>query len=103
MTLVEHDVGRVEHVHAKSNLRLETTCSVKLSSSHGTIFPFSTLFQKLDTLLSSSALVARSNELRVSLQFIMDDFHPEDLDRATFMEGLAAIFCGAEVRVVSTT
>lgn len=76
---------------------LKTRCSVKLSSPHGAIFPFSTLFEKLETLVSSGALVTGSNKLQISARFVMDDLSPQDVDTTAFIYGLATIFGGAEV------
>lgn len=101
MTLVEHNLGESEHIYAKSNLKLKTRCSVKLSSSLGAIFPFSVLFKELDTLVSSAAWVARGNGLRISMQLVTNDFTTQHLDRETLIEGLSAIFCGAEVLITS--
>lgn len=95
--LVQHVVGTSEHIHAKSNLMLKTRCSAKLSSPHAAIFPFSTLFEKLETLVSSGALVTGSNKLQISAHFVMDDFRAQDLDTKAFIRGLATVFCGAEV------
>lgn len=95
--LVEHVVGKSEHIHAKSRLMLKTRCSAKLSSPHSAIFPFSTLFEKLETLVSSGALVTGSNKLQISAHFVMDDFIAQDLDTTAFIQGLATVFCGAEV------
>lgn len=94
---VEHVVGMSEHIHAQSNLMLKTRCSAKLSSPHGAIFPFSTLFEKLETLVSSGALVTGSNKLQISVHFVMDDLSSQDVDTTAFMQDLATIFCGAEV------
>lgn len=95
--LVERVVGTSEHIHAKSNLMLKTRCSAKISSPHAAIFPFSTLFEKLETLVSSGALVTGSNKLQMSAHFVMDDFRAQDLDTTAFIQGLATVFCGAEV------
>lgn len=95
--LVEHVVGKSEHIHVKSNLILKTRCSAKLSSPHAAIFPFSALFGKLETLVSSGALVTGSNKLQISAHFVMDDFTAQNLDTAAFIEGLATVFCDAEV------
>lgn len=95
--LVEHVVGKSDHVEAKRNLILETRCSAKLSSPHGAIFPFSTLFEKLETLVSSGALVTGSNKLQISAHFVMDDLRTQELDTTALIQGLATIFCGAEV------
>lgn len=70
---------------------------MKLSSPHGAIFPFSTLFEKLETLVSSGALVTGSNKLQISAHFVMDDLNPQDVDTTAFIHGLDTIFCGAEV------
>lgn len=95
--LVQHVVGTSEHIHAKSNLMLKTRCSAKFSSPHAAIFPFSTLFEKLETMVSSGALVTGSNKLQISAHFLMDDFRAQDMDMKAFIRGLATVFCGAEV------
>lgn len=95
--LVQHVVGTSEHIHAKSNLMLKTRCSAKFSSPHAAIFPFSTLFEKLETLVSSGALVTGCNKLQISARFLMDDFRAQDMDMKAFIRGLATVFCGAEV------
>lgn len=100
MTLVEHSLGESEHIYAKSNLKLKTRCSVKLSSSLGAVFPFSILFKELDTLVSSATWIARGNGLRISMQLVTNDVTTQHLDRDTLIEGLSAIFCGAEVLLV---
>lgn len=102
MTLVEYSLGESEHIYAKSNLKLKTSCSIKLSSSLGAIFPFSILFKELDTLVSSAAWVARGNGLRISMQLVTNDFPTQHLNRETLMEGLSAIICGAEVLLISS-
>ena len=96
MASVKHRVGEYEHIYPKHNLRLKTSCLMKLSSSHGLIFPFSSLLQELKTLVASGVWVARGNGLRISFQIVTDGF-PNDFDKATFVKGLGAILCGAEV------
>lgn len=99
MTPVEHSLGESEHIYAKSNLKLKTRCSVKLSPSLGATFPFSILFNELDTLVSSAAWVTQDSGLRISMQLVTNDFTAQNLDRETLIEGLSAIFCGAEVLI----
>ena len=102
MTFVEHSLGESEHIYARSNLKLKTRCSVKLSSSLGTIFPFSILFKELDTLVNSATWVARGNGLRISMQLVTNDFTAQHLDRQTLIESLSALFCSAEVLLTSS-
>lgn len=102
MTFVEHSLGESEHIYAKSNLKLKTVCSVNISSSLGEIFPFSILFKELDSLVSSTAWVARGNGLRISMRLVTNDFAPQRLDRKSLIEGLGSIFCGGEVLLASS-
>lgn len=96
-------MGKSEHIHAKSNLMLKTRCFANLSSPHAALFPFSTLFEKLETLVSSGALVTGSYKLQISARFVMDDLRISDLDTKAFIQGLATVFCGAEVWVIPRT
>lgn len=100
MTSVKYDLGKSEHVHAASNLKLKSQCSIKLYSSLGCIFPFSDLLQELDSLISSDIWVAQENGLQISVKIITDDLVSQDFDRNIFVDGLRTLICGAEVLLV---
>ena len=93
----EYDLRNTEHVYLGPNLKLTTCCSVKLFSSHMLMFPFSNVFQKLDSLASFGLWIVRGHGLQMSFQFLMNDSCFHDLEWGALLECLGAVLCNAEV------
>ena len=92
-----HDLGKVEHVFLRRKLRLETRGLIRISSPLLNVFPFSSIFQQLETIISSDIWVTRGNGLRIGISVLLDVFMHPTFDRKIFLEGLGIFICNAEV------
>lgn len=93
----EYNLRDTLHVYLGSNLKLTTSCSIKLSSSHMFIFPFSAVFQNLNLLASSGLWIDRGHGLKMSFRLLMNGLCFHDIERAPLLECLGAVLCNAEV------
>lgn len=91
------DVGELEHTSPACNLKLRTSCTMKISSPVFHVFPFSSILQQISTLVSSRVWVARGTGLCMIVRLLFDDIDSHQFDRRTFFEGLSVLLCNAEV------
>ena len=97
MASVVHDLCKLEHAYLGSNLKLETSGSIQISSPLRAVFPFSSILRQLETTVSSGTWVARGTGLRIILQLSVNEVVPPNFDKSTFLEGLSILLCNAEV------
>ena len=97
MSSTDHDLGKLEHAYLGSNLKLETSGSIKISSPLTAMFPFSYILRQLEPIISSGAWVARGIGLRLVLQISISEVVPPNFDIPVFLEGLGFLLCKAEV------
>lgn len=93
----EFNLGNVELIYPSSSLKLTTGCSIELSSPHALEFPFSSVFQSLQSLVSSGSWIDRGHVLKISFRICVKGLNFLDRAQAAFREGLEAVFCNAEV------
>lgn len=91
------DLGKLEHIYDRQNLKLTTDGFMTISSPQLFEFPVSTNFENLEALVSSSTWVAAGNQLHFLVHICFDDVMVLDSDTARVKEDLGAVLCNAEV------
>ena len=97
MASVDHDLGKLEHAHLGSDLKLETWGSIKISSPLATVFPFSSVLRQLETTVSSGIWVSRGSGLCIVLQLSIHEVIPPEFDIPAFQEDLGILLYNAKV------
>jgi hypothetical protein len=97
MSSTTYYLDEIRHTNYNCNLQLDIQCSLEISSPHGHLFPFSLIFQRLDSIISSGVWVAGGSRLRLSLQVIGTDFCCLQFDQNAFADSLRDVICQAEV------
>jgi hypothetical protein len=97
MAFNTYNLDEIEHTYLSSNLKLKIQCSLKISSPHGHLFPFSLVFQQLDSIISSDVWVAGNSKLRLSIQIVGNESIFSYFDHTAFAESLRDVICEAEV------
>ncbi len=92
-----HDLGLLEHIYDRQNLKLRTHVSVTISSPRLFEFPCSTNFENLEALVSSSTWVTGGNRLQLLVHLFFDEIAISDSDNARVTEDLGLVLCNAEV------
>lgn len=92
-----YNLDETQHICYNSNFKLKTKCSLKLFSPHGHLFPFSFIFQRLDSIISSGIWVAGGSRLQFSVQVSGTDFSFLHFDQSALADSLIEIICEAEV------
>lgn len=91
------NVDETQLVCFNSNFKLKITCSMKLISPHGHLFPFSFIFRSLDMIISSGIWVAGCDKMEISVQVSGIDFPSLQFDQTALAESLRNTFCETEV------
>jgi len=97
MSSAVHDLGELEHIYDRQNLKLRTHGSITISSPQLFEFPVSTNFQDLESLVSFNIWVTAGNRLQLLVHICIDDIAISDSDTACVMEDLGIVLCNAEV------
>lgn len=97
MAFNTYNLDEIQHNCYSSNLKLKTKCSLKTFSPHGHLFPFSLMFQRLESIISSGVWVAGGSKLQLSIQVSGTKLCFLRFDRSAFADSLRDIICEAEV------
>ena len=101
MFSTNHELCRLEHVYAEANLKLKSTCSLKLSSVNGHISSFAKSDKLLETFAAAGVWVARGNGLRLSIHLLGHDTCISHRDGPAFAESLGMVIRDVEVAMPS--
>ena len=97
MASKSYDVDEAELICSDSNLKLKSKCSLKMFLPHGHLFPFSTIFQRLDLIISSGIWVVGGSMLQLSVQVSGIDFSFLRFEQGALGDRLRDMICEAEV------
>ena len=92
-----HELGELEHIFDKHNLKLKTGCCITLSSSQACDHEFPLHIQDLDALISSGIWVAGTNSLRLNVELFFDDISLSGSTVSQATEDIGAMLRNAEV------
>ena len=92
-----HELGELEHIFVKYNLKLKTSCCITLSSSQASDYEFPLHIQDLDALISSGTWVAGTNRLRLHVELLFDDIAVSGSSVSQATEDIGVVLCNAEV------
>ena len=92
-----HELGELEHIFDKHNLKLNTGCCITLSSSQACDYDFPMHIQDLDALISSGTWVAGTNSLRLHVELLFDDIALSGSTVSQAIEDIGVMLRNAEV------
>ena len=92
-----YELGKLEHIFDKHNLKLNTGCCITLSSSQACNYELPLHIQDLDALISSGTWIAGTNRLRLHVELFFDNIALSDSTVSQAAEDLGVVLCKAEV------
>lgn len=92
-----YHVNETQLICHDSNFRLKSKCSLKIFSPHGHLFPFSLIFQRLDSIISSGIWVAGGSVIEFSVQVSATGFSFLHFDQSALAGSLRETICESEV------
>ena len=97
MPSVVHDLGELEHIYNKHNLKVGTNGCITLSSPRSSDYPFCSGVQSLDDLISSGTWIAGANRLRLHVELLFYDIAVSGSTVSQATEDIGVVLCNAEV------
>ena len=97
MPSATYNLGELEHVYDRQNLKLTNNGFIRISSPQVFEFPFSLHFRDLETLVSSKVWIAGGNQLQIEIHISFDDIEISGQEYFDVTEELGMVLCNAEV------
>ncbi|KAK0514218.1 hypothetical protein JMJ35_002835 [Cladonia borealis] len=97
MSSATYNLGELEHVYDRQNLKLTNNGFIRISSPQASEFPFSLHFRDLETLVSSKVWIAGGNQLQIEIHISFDDIEISGQENFDVTEELGMVLCNAEI------
>ena len=92
-----HELGELEHIFDKQNLKSNTGCCITLSSSQPCDSDVPLHIQDLDALIASGTWVAGANRLRLQVELLFDEIALSGSTVSQATEDIGVLLRNAEV------
>ena len=92
-----YQLGELEHICDKYNLKLKTNGHLTLSPSQSSDYISTSNFPDLEAVIDSGTWTAAANRLRFHFELLFDDIAVSESSLSQATEDIGVVLCNAEV------